>query len=791
MSGGRMGKKGLLQKAKAVHMMTAATGLANPPGNLDSGMLEAARAAGLSGEDGEDILKRIDAIAVENRIATPETGKIPALRRGILVPALVNALAIVGMAVGFLLLAAFFRAREADIASNSAVVLSAEGRLIRELRAESESLIREKDVQLDEIRDRLESLEKDSQELAMSFEARLLEREVELKARLESEIEAERARLRSEGYAEAEIEARIREFEIRKTAEFQSALASFRVALDSERAASDARIAAARAEYERNLAEVASERRRIQDEASARETELRSSLDARVKALETERAQASAGLEAARAELLALQERQAADKAAEDRIVGLYRTIRLALSDRRYEDAYAGVSALSAFLADPAIASSTTLAARREADVFIAQSLATLVKVEIDRASADAAGLVTQAELYAQARAAGARGDEALARGDRAAAEAAYRDAVAVAPELVSAFEFAWNARSIDAAVNVTGAALAFERAELAYAAGDFAAASASYLEALSAMGAPASAGAVAASALSVPTRAAAGSPSPASASELAAANRLLERGAWAEATESYIRILSDSPGADIAGQAARGARRALEGWTAAEKARVEADRARIAELSARATRLETELAGATLATSERDAALAESKRLIAALEEERDRLRSENEELASRPEAASSAPAQVASGPSTEEFDALKAERDALAALAKRMDELAASFSVYAAREDSARAGSPGQAGLLAARTELDAFLGSAVVRSAMPDLRERVAAYEAAWLEAGQKEVVYNAIDILEGSRRFTESARRNAWLDEQLARYAGNQALKDFIETVRALR
>lgn len=787
-----MGRKGLLQKATAIQTMSAGS-LANPQGNLDSGMLEAARAAGISGEDGEDILKRIDAIAVENRIAAPEEGRIPALRRGIFVPALVNALAVVGMAAAFLVLAAFFHEREADIASSSAVVLSAEGRLIRELRAESETLIREKDVQLDEIRVRLESLEKDSRELARSFETRLLERETELKARLESEIETERARLRAEGYAEAEIEARLKEFEIRKTAEFQTALASFRLALDSEREASDARIAAAKAEYERNLATVASERRRIQDEAAARETELRSTLDARVKTLELARAEASAGLESARAELLALQQRQAKDKAAEDRIVGLYRTIRLALADRRYEDAYAGVAALSAFLADPVVASSTTLAARREADVFIAQSLAALVKSEIDRASADASGLVKQAELYARARAAGARGDEAFARGDRAAAEAAYRDAVSVAPELVSAFEFAWNSRSIDAAVNATGAALAFDRAELAYKAGDFVAARTSYAEGLTAMGAPASALAVAASALSVPTRAAAEAPapSPAAAAELAAANRLLERGAWTEAAEGYIKILAASPPAEIATQAARGARRALEGWSAAEKARVETDRTRIAELSARAARLETELAGAALSASEREATIAETKRLIASLEEERDRLRRENEELARRPATAPGPTQTGTSGPTTEEFAALKAERDALALLSKRMDELAASFSVYATREDAARAATPGQAGLLAARTELDAFLGSAVVRSAMPDLRERVAAYEAAWLEAGQKEVVYNAIDILEGSRRFTDPARRNAWLDEQLARYAGNQALKDFIETVRALR
>ncbi len=786
-----MGKKGLLQKAKAIHTMTAGS-LANPRGNLDSGMLEAARAAGISGEDGEDILKRIDAIAVENRIAVPEEARIPALRKGVLVPALVNALAVVGMAAAFLLLASFFRQREADIASNSAVVLSAEGRLIRELRAESETLIREKDVQLDEIRDRLESLEEDSLELARSFEARLLERETELKSRLESEIETERARLRAEGYAEAEIEARIKDFEVRKTAEFQTALASFRLALDSEREASDARIAAAKAEYERNLAAVASERRRIQDEAAARETELRSTLDARVRTLELARAEASAGLETARAELAALQARQAKDKAAEERIVGLYRTVRLAVSERRYEDAYAGVSALSAFLADPEIAASSTLASRREADLFIAQALSSLVKSEIDRASADASGLVRQAELYATARAAGARGDEALARGDRVAAEAAYREAVSVAPELVSAFEFAWNDRSLDAAVKVAGASLAFDRAEIAYKAGDFAVASASYVEALNAMGAPPSAGAVAAMALAAPPRPAAElpAPSPASATELAAANRSLERGAWTEAAEGYIKILASSPPAEIATQAARGARRTLEGWSAAEKARVEADRTRIADLQARATRLETELAGAALSASEREASIAEAKRLIASLEMERDALKRENAELASRPaQAAPGAPA--ATGPTKEEFDALTAERDALAVLAKRMDELAIAFKSYASREDSARSASPGQAGLLAARTELDSFLGSGLVRSAMPDLRERIAAYEAAWLEAGQKEVVYNAIDILEGSRRFTDPARRNAWLDEQLARYAGNQALKDFVETVRAGR
>jgi len=81
-----------------------------------------------------------------------------------------------------------------------------------------------------------------------------------------------------------------------------------------------------------------------------REDELKATLETKTRELENQSATATAGLEKARSELAGLEAPEGQGQGREDRVVGLYGTIRLAIRDRRYEDASNGANALASFL---------------------------------------------------------------------------------------------------------------------------------------------------------------------------------------------------------------------------------------------------------------------------------------------------------------------------------------------------------------------------------------------------------------------------------------------------------
>jgi hypothetical protein len=290
---------GLLKRASEFH------GRSKPAASASTALeLQDESDEGITAAERREIIASIDKVASRNRIsvASGKSNVVP-LKKGFVFPLVVNLLILVVTASALVALALIFRQRDQGVEAGGVAVTTAEGKLIQEIRRESDSKLLEKDKAITEIQDRLGSIDKQRGELAASFEQRVGQRELELRAALKVELDAERKRLTDLGFSEAAIQERLKKFEAERTAAFNLQLEGIKKKAEADKAAEDARLAQARDEYQKSIADLNDERKKIQGDASTREDQLRASMDAKTKELEGQSAAAKAGLAKAQSDL--------------------------------------------------------------------------------------------------------------------------------------------------------------------------------------------------------------------------------------------------------------------------------------------------------------------------------------------------------------------------------------------------------------------------------------------------------------------------------------------------------
>lgn len=235
------------------------------------------------------------------------------------------------------------------------------------------------------------------------------------------------------------------------------------------------------------------------------------------------------------------------------------------------------------------------------------------------------------------------------------------------------------------------------------------------------------------------------------------------------EASRIYARVKAAGYGE------AEAAWRASSAAALREAEKKAADRAAAVQAELSAARDELAALGRRLEAAERDAASARDQR-DAAL-------------AAAAAPAAAAVPA--AAGPSPAEYQALETRvaglETALAAATARYEAIAAAYSAYASGEDAILSGG-GDLALVEARAALDRFLDRPEVSAAMPGLRERLSRYLASYQAAGQREVLFNAADIVDGAARIRDAATRARYFGDLERRYAEDAQMLEFIATVR---
>ncbi len=757
---------------------------------------------GITAEERREILASIDKVATRSGL-TAGTGStvITPLRKGFVFPLVVNVLAIVLTAGIVAVLAFVFRAQDQSLASGNAVVTSAEGKLIQEIKRDSDSKLQEKDKAIAEIQTRLSTIDKQRSELAATIEQRIAARETELRAALKLELDKERQRLTDLGLSEASIQAKLKVFEAQKTAEFNSQLAAFQKQAAADKAAEDAKLAQARDEYQRSISGLNDERKKLLDESRKREDQLRASLDTKAKELEGQSAAAKASATAAQAELSRLEDQRSRVQAVEDRILGLYGSIRSALRERRFTDALASVSSLNAYLNDPSVISVPAIQARREADLFVGDALGSLAQGEIEKASVDSSKLVRQAELMAAAREASAAGDRALKAGDLSTAAAKYQESLATVPEILAAHEYFLTKAKQDDEARKAKLDSSLAAADLAFKAGDMAAASARYSEAVSwlpmdeanrsvMLARLAQAGALEAD------KARRAADTRAARAAMAAAKQDLASSAWASALTGYVGVLSSYPSADQTGEALKGIDSARKAMDRDIETRTAAYEKAIGDLKSDAGGTAVKLGeenrqlSANLDAANQGKAVAEGK-----LADSERRLKASQDQIAALQvqlvaAQAATAKAGVQAG-SISPQDATLATGDAkaLAELKAVTGALKSQYASYIATEN-ATAGKTGDAVLIERQKRLVALFGSGEFKTVFPELERLVDSQMTAWQQQMSVATLRTAADIAIQATKAKPGKERQNSLDANAKHYAGDPTLVGFIDALRGL-
>jgi hypothetical protein len=814
---------GLLTRASAFH------GRSKPVRDEDEGITAAER---------RDILASIDQVAIGNRINRGASrAAIVARKKGFVFPLVVNLIVILVTGATILALAFIFRERDQSIEAGSVVVTSAEGKLIQEIKRESDSKLQEKDRAISDIQGRLSSIDKQRSDLVASFEQRIALREAELRSSLKAELDREKQRLTDLGLSESAIQSRLKKFEAEKMAEYNSQLEAFKKQAAADKAAVDARLAQARDEYQKNISGLNDERRKILDDAKSREDQLRATMDAKTKELEGQSAAAQASLAKAQSDLSRLEDQRSRAQATEDRTLGLYGSIRTSLRDRRYEDALASITNLESYLNDPSVLAIPAIQARRAADLFVADALRSLARTELERTSVDSTKLLIQAELLASARDASAAGDKALKAGDFAAAAARYRDSLATVPEILAAHDYFMNRARDEEAARRARLDTALAEADRAWKSGDAEASVGRYAEALSALSLDEGARSamlarIGQAGAESAAKAGKAADSRAARESLAVANRSLAAGRWNEAIAGYIGLVASWPAAEQVSEALKGIGAARAGMDRDYEARAAAYEKTIADLKAEAQRssdafqeqiktfssslqesrqgmavYEKRLSDARAeqaasekrlvdsrqesSVSEQRAAaseqrLAEARAQVQSSQDEIDRLQ---KQLAAVQSATAQAGLQAGTIRPADAASASAGDLKALAELRAQVGGLKQEYAAYLEAENVAAA-KTGDSALLARQKRLAAFLGGNELKALFPELGGLVDSQITAYHQQISLETLRTAADIAIQATKAKTAAERGASLDSNARHYADDPTILGFINALREM-
>ncbi len=387
---------------------------------------------GIEEQERLEILEEIDRVIADNRLTSSDESGLKKAKTGAILPLIINILAISAVAATVYFSGRMFEQKKDNLNQLNSTYTSAEGKLLEELKKESEQKLSEKDSQINQIQSELSELDRQSRELADTMEQRIADRETELRTALEAELERERQSMRSAGRTEADISTELERIEAARMAEYQAEIESFREENEKALEAQREELDAARRQNEQLLARVNSEKDQIRQETAARENELTAQYEAEKSALAEEAAAAAAKIE----ELTRNRERESLII---DQINGSYEQIFNLIRNSSYEQAISAIQSLNDYINDPTLSNLAAVQRRKANDIEILNVLKQRIEEQTYKTSVDNRSRTETAELLLSARELARLGDEALSAGDSSAAADYYSRAVEKLPSISTA----------------------------------------------------------------------------------------------------------------------------------------------------------------------------------------------------------------------------------------------------------------------------------------------------------------------------------------------------------------
>ncbi|MCX7029688.1 MAG: hypothetical protein NTU62_06155, partial [Spirochaetes bacterium] len=397
------------------------------------GLDQAADETGISPDDLKQIEQDLEQAVQESRMeVTPEDFTVKAAKQGVFFPAIVNVALIVALALGLGALYVLFQRGETRIAKEEGSAATAEGKLIAELKKQSEAQLEAKNREIDSIQGRLADIERQRQDLQSGMDAKVKAREDELRKAIAAELDAEKLKLQGQGLSDEAIAKRIADLEAKKNAESAKQLDVYKRQAEEERARSEASLKALAAEYNANLEKANEDRQKVLAESRKREETLRAQLAQSTATLETEKAKAEAALR----DLSAQKEKE---EIASSQLVSLYTVARTDIAARSYDKAVQSLKAIGEYVNRGEVSQLPAIAKRRDVDLFVVDVLTTYVQGEKEKTATDTSSLIALASQVTELKSKVAEADQLAREGRAAEAENRYAEALAVLPEAARA----------------------------------------------------------------------------------------------------------------------------------------------------------------------------------------------------------------------------------------------------------------------------------------------------------------------------------------------------------------
>jgi hypothetical protein len=424
--------------------------------------------SGITREEQKEIRAEIEKVATGSRIAVkPEMFAVKAAKRGVLFPVVVNLGALVVLAAGLALFYFLFQRGETQASREDTGTITAEGKLIEEVKKESDAKLQEKNQQINKIQDQLSQIDKQRQDLQANMDARVQEKETQLKASLQAELDAEKARLQKQGLSDQDIQKKLTDLETQKNAAFNKQLDAFKTQADAERKQSEATLKTLTSQFNADLAKANADRQQVLADSKQREADLQAQLAQKTKELQSSQAQTQQ-------QLSALTSQKQQEDLVSQQLIGLYSVAQADIAGKNYTRALTSLQAISSYVSSGDVAVLPGIAKRRTVDLFIVGSLATLVQNEIDKGKVDTASLVDAANRLSDIRTRVANADTLLRTGKVADAETLYGQSLSVIPEVAKSYAYFTNKARDAEAARQDALRAGMSRAEAAFAAGRF-----------------------------------------------------------------------------------------------------------------------------------------------------------------------------------------------------------------------------------------------------------------------------------------------------------------------------
>jgi hypothetical protein len=388
-----------------------------------------------SAEDRRDVLEAIERVSRENRIiVSPEVFRYRATRQGFVLPLLVNIAAVLALVAGILASSFIGRRDDRRLSEGTGVLRSAEGMVIQQLRRELEDRLREKDQEISQVQQRLESIRSERNQLVSTMDDKIRQKELELRQALEAELAAERARLQAAGETQGRIATLLEKTEQVRAGENQEQLDSFRKQLVAERLALESNLGKLQGEFEGRLNELNRERGSLLSEYRKKEETLRQEL-------EQEKVKLSRQEQQARQELELIKAKEEKQELVQTQILGFYSLVQKAILAGNPGGALTNLEGLERFIDNPELRSMPEIQERLRVDRFLINELAGRIRGEMKQSATQLSELLDSSQLLARLRESAAAAQQLAAAGQQDAARRQYRSAFGLIPELMAGLE--------------------------------------------------------------------------------------------------------------------------------------------------------------------------------------------------------------------------------------------------------------------------------------------------------------------------------------------------------------